>query len=91
MEGVLNQLFAIIYLRGMDDCPPDFCHLDLLVSLADYLPTLLTLPRHRHDQCKSRTLAMTTYCTMVWRKVALQVGTAVAAGSAITARFQVFV
>lgn len=29
MEGVLNQLFAIIYLRGMDDCPSVFCYLDI--------------------------------------------------------------
>lgn len=29
MEGVLNQLFVIIYLRGMDDCLSVFCYLDI--------------------------------------------------------------
>ncbi len=100
MEGVLNQLFVIIYLRGMDDCSSVFCYLDIssavriIYSVSARISStsaLLTLSRHHYARCKSRTLAMMTCCAMVWRRVAFQAGAAVAAGSAIAARSQVFV
>ena len=71
MEGVLNQLFAIIYLRGMDDCPSVLCYLDIssAVRIICSVSAPHTADTHTHHTAHTPSCSVRVSCAGAGRAV----------------------